>query len=113
MAKRSSAPEYPDERLGNFLRGLFLGALVGGTVAVFRAQQSGDLTRAQLRKRLGEWRDEFLGLSGEARTAAGDFTTWAGGDDRSRHFDEATSATELTLVPPITKQATGPLPIVE
>ncbi|HET9949707.1 MAG TPA: YtxH domain-containing protein [Longimicrobiales bacterium] len=46
-----------DQGLLNFLWGLFLGALLGGAVALLSAPRSGRVTRKRLRRAAGDLRD--------------------------------------------------------
>lgn len=88
---KPAQPAYPDERLGNLLRGLVLGALAGGAMGVVRARQSGDATRARVRETLRD-------LTHEARGAVTDFTAWAADERPSPPATEPT-ADALTLAP--------------
>jgi gas vesicle protein len=82
-------PAYPDERLGNFMRGLLLGALAGAVTGLVRARQSGAATRAQLRQALAD-------LTQEARSAVTDFASWAADRSAATPAPEP-SADDLTL----------------
>lgn len=73
-------PTYPDERLGNFIRGLLLGALIGGVAMLFRTPRSGTAARAHLQARVGAARAHLNDLTAEARTAVTDFAAWANDD---------------------------------
>lgn len=107
-------PDYPDERLGNFMRGLVLGALAGGVAALFSAQRSGAEARQELQKRLQELMGQLSGLRSEASTTVADLATWA--HDRDQGTQASPSVDRLTLVTPLSPSSqnpTGPLPIVD
>lgn len=90
LAPRPPAPPpYPDERLGNFVRGVLLGALAGAVTGLLRARQSGTETRAHLRQTLA-------GFTQEARNAVTDLTAWVA-DGRSAAPVSEPSADDLTL----------------
>ena len=74
-------PEYPDERIGNFMRGLVLGALAGGIVTLLNVRQSGAETRAQLRARAEGLRAGVADFVATARTAVQDAIGGAGDEE--------------------------------
>jgi gas vesicle protein len=92
-------PEYPDERLGNFLRGFVLGALAGGVAALLNARQSGAQTREQIRAQVLQFRKQLDDLTSGARTATADVAAWAA-DENATWSEESDSADALTLALP-------------
>ena len=74
-------PEYPDERIGNFMRGLVLGALAGGIFTLLNVRQSGAETRAQLRARAEGLRAGVADVVATARTAVQDAIGGTGGEE--------------------------------
>jgi gas vesicle protein len=116
-----AVPAYPDERLGNFVRGFLLGALAGGVAAVLRAERSGDEVRAALLGRVTGVRESVADLMAEARTGVTDFAAWAGEQEARAEAPAApvkASVADLTLADmptqrmPATDAPTTPLPKV-
>lgn len=62
--------ESSDAEIGNFLTGFIIGGLVGAAVALVLAPQSGEETRAQIRQRSIEIRDQASTYSEDARRRA-------------------------------------------
>lgn len=90
-------PEYPDERIGNFARGLVLGALVGGVAALLNAHRSGAETRARLRGWAEGLRTGAADLAGAVRTAVQDARAWADSEEEVAWTQPVAGAETLTL----------------
>ena len=107
-------PPYPDERLGNFVRGLLLGALIGLVLALLTTPRSGAATRADIRNRVEKARARGREVADEARLAVSDFAAWAAETDESLPPASADTLS-LTAASPLvsrSKAPTGPLPHV-
>ena len=57
---------------GSWTVGLIVGSLVGGTIALLMAPQSGMQTRAQLSQTSGQVRDKAMGMMEDARNRVTD-----------------------------------------
>jgi gas vesicle protein len=62
--------ESSDNEIGSFLTGFIIGGLVGAAVALIMAPQSGEETRAQIRQRSIEIRDQASTYGEDARRRA-------------------------------------------
>jgi gas vesicle protein len=62
--------ENSDSEIGSFLTGFIVGGLVGAAVALMLAPQSGEETRAQIRQRSIELRDQAGGVAEDTRRRA-------------------------------------------
>ena len=64
--------ESSDSEIGSFLTGFIIGGLVGAAVALIMAPQSGEETRAQIRQRSIEIRDQTATYGEDAQRRAED-----------------------------------------
>lgn len=62
--------ESSDNEIGSFLTGFIIGGLVGAAVALIMAPQSGEETRAQIRQRSIEIRDQASTYGEDTRRRA-------------------------------------------
>ncbi len=74
-----------DSEFGTFVMGFFFGALLGGTIGLLFAPQSGEETRDQIRQRSIELTEQASQKAEEARMKAEALL-----DDARKKFDEAT-----------------------
>lgn len=65
--------------LGSFLAGFMIGGLIGAGVALLMAPQSGEETRAYIKDKSIELRDQAVEAAGEVQTRASDFAQQTAG----------------------------------